>query len=213
MFYDPRSQAHGLPHSPVTALVTPRPIGWISSLSADGVVNLSPYSFFNLVSAYPPFVMFSSAPAKDSQTNAETTGEFVVNVATYDLRHAVNGSSGEYGAHVSEPALVGLEMTASRNVAPPRVARSPIALECRYTKTVTLVSASGAPNPSSIVLGEVVGIHIDDAVLVDGLIDIGKVRPLGRLGYMDYCIVDEVFELVRPGAPEPALARRVKVTP
>lgn len=210
MFYDPRSEQHGLPHSPVTALVTPRPIGWISSVSRAGVVNLSPYSFFNLVSAYPPFVMFSSAPAKDSQRNAEETGEFVVNIATYDLRDEVNASSAEFGAHVSEPSVVGLEMIPCRNVRVPRVARSPIALECRYSKTVGLESGDGKPNPSAIVIGEVVGIHIDEAVLVEGLIDVSSVRPLARLGYMDYCVVDEVFEIRRPGEPAAPLGRKAE---
>jgi flavin reductase (DIM6/NTAB) family NADH-FMN oxidoreductase RutF len=207
MFYDPRHEPHGLPHSPLTALVVPRPIGWISTVSVDGVVNLSPYSFFNFVSVYAPFVMFSGAPPKDAQLNAERTGEFVANIATYDLRHEMNATSTEYGSHVSEPGMAKLAMVPSKNVRVPRVERSPIALECRYSKTVRLEPSDGSSNPSSVVFGEVVGVYISDDVLVDGIVDIKRVRPLGRLGYMDYCVVDDIFSIDRPGAPEAALGR------
>lgn len=162
MYYDPRRDPHGLKHNPMTALVVPRPIGWISTVSRAGVVNLAPYSFFNVVSGAPPFVMFASKPRKDSQRNAEETGEFVYNMATYELREAVNASSTEWEPAISEPERIGLEMAQCREVKPPRVARSPVALECKYFKTVELVSADGTRNQSSVVLGEVVGIHIDD---------------------------------------------------
>ena len=132
MNYDPRTEPHNLAHDPVTSLVVPRPIGWISTLSPQGVVNLGPYSFFNLVSGYPPWVIFSSAPRKHSQTNAELTGEFVFNLATWDLREQMNASSAEFPADVGEPDAVGLEMVPSRNVKPPRVKRSPVAMECKY---------------------------------------------------------------------------------
>lgn len=201
MYYDPRKNDHGLPHNPFTALVVPRPIGWISTLSVNGVVNLAPYSFFNIVSAYPPFVMFASNPRKHSQRNAEETGEFVANLATWELREEVNGSSAEYAFDVSEPEHVGLEMVPSRQVKPPRVARSPVALECRYAKTVELIASDGTRNPSSVIIGEVLGIYIDDRVIVNGHIDIRKMRPISRLGYRDYCVVDDFFSMALPTVP------------
>ena len=203
MYYDPRRNDHGLPRNPMLALVVPRPIGWISTVSRSGVVNLAPYSFFNLVSGSPPFVMFSSKPRKDSQRNAEETGEFVCNLATYDLREVVNASSTEWGPAISEPERMGLEMAPCRAVKPPRVARSPVALECKYFKTVELVSSDGTRNASSVILGEVVGIHIDDAVIVNGLVDVTRLQPLARLGYMDFCAVNELFAIQRPVAPGP----------
>ena len=203
MYYDPRRNDHGLPRNPMLALVVPRPIGWISTVSRAGVVNLAPYSFFNLVSGSPPFVMFSSKPRKDSQRNAEETGEFVCNIATYDLREVVNASSTEWGPAVSEPERVGLEMTPCRAVKPPRVARSPVALECKYFKTVELVSSDGTRNASSVIIGEVVGVHIDDALIVNGLVDVTRMQPLARLGYMDFCAVNELFAIQRPTAPGP----------
>jgi flavin reductase (DIM6/NTAB) family NADH-FMN oxidoreductase RutF len=201
MYFDPRTEQHGLAHSPYTALVVPRPIGWISTIAADGVVNLAPYSFFNLVSSYPPFVLFSSADRKDSQRNAEETGEFVCNLASYELREPMNRSSAPYAQGVSEPARLGLEMAPSRQVKPPRVAAAPAALECKYFKTVELYGSDGRRNRSSIVIGEVVGIYIDDRVIVDGMVDIRRMRPVARLGYLDYCVVDEFFTMPRPSVP------------
>jgi len=206
MYYDPRRNDHNLPHSPFNALVVPRPIGWISTLSAAGVVNLAPYSFFNIVSGYPPFVMFASNPRKDSQRNAEETGEFVANLATWDLREEVNATSADFGPTVSEPQRVGLEMIPCRQVKPPRVARSPVVLECKYSKTVELMSFDGKKNPSSVVIGEVVGVHIDDSVIVNGRVDVTQMKPIARLGYMDYCVVDRLFSIQRPSAPDPEAA-------
>lgn len=202
MFYDPRTQEHGLPHNPWTAVVTPRPIGWISTRSADGTPNLAPYSFFNAVSGQPPFVMFASASRKDSQTNAEATGEFVVNIATWQLRQAMNQTSAAYAADIDEFAVAGLEAVPGTNVAVPRVGQSPIAIECRHNKTVTLVAANGQVAASSVIIGEVVGIHIDDRVLVEGRVDVGKVQPLARFGYMDYSVTTETFAMIRPTVPE-----------
>ena len=202
MHFDPRTERHNLPHNPYTALVVPRPIGWISTIGPGGIVNLAPYSFFNLVSAYPPFVMFASAPRKDSQRNAEESGEFVVNVATYELKDVMNASSAEYGSDKSEPAALGIAMTPSRQVKPPRVARSPVALECRHYRTIELVGSDGKRNPSSVVIGEVVEVYIDDAVIVDGMVDVTRFRPVARLGYFDYCSVDRIFTMPRPPAPE-----------
>jgi flavin reductase (DIM6/NTAB) family NADH-FMN oxidoreductase RutF len=202
MQYDPRINDHNLPHSPFTALVAPRPIGWISTISRDGIVNLGPYSFFNIVSGYPPFVMFASKPRKDSQRNAEETGEFVVNMATWDLREEMNASSADFSSSVSEPVRVGLEMVPSKLVKPPRVKLSPVALECKYFKTVQMVSSDGTVNPASIVLGEVINCYIDDAIIVDGYVDLARAKPIARLGYMDYSVVDKVFEIPRPATPD-----------
>lgn len=198
MFYDPRYDDHGLAHNPWTALIVPRPIGWISSLSEKGVANLAPYSFFNAVSGVPPFVMFSSAGRKDSQMNIEATGEFVVNMATSDLKDSLNITSASVDAEVDEFELAGLEKEHCTNVRVPRVKAAPIALECILNKVVSLNAQDGTKVRSDVIFGEVVGIHISDAVIVDGMLDIKKIRPLSRLGYMDYAVIDEVFSMSRP---------------
>ena len=198
MYYDPRLNSHGLPHDPFLALVVPRPIGWISTLDGAGNVNLAPYSFFNALSTKPPFVMFSSSARKDSQRNAGATGQFVVNVATYELREEVNATSIPADPGVDEAALIGLEMTPSVAVRPPRVTRSPVALECLYIRSVPMVCSKGVVHPATLVIGEVIGVHIDDAVIADGRIDMQRLRPLSRLGYLDYGIIDTVFSLPRP---------------
>jgi flavin reductase (DIM6/NTAB) family NADH-FMN oxidoreductase RutF len=199
MDYDPRSEPHNLARDPVTSLVVPRPIGWITTIAPNGVINLAPYSFFNLVAGRKqPFVMFSSAGRKHTQRNAETSGEFVFNLATFDLRIEMNQTSAVLDETVSEPEMAGLAMVPSRSVKPPRVALSPIALECKYNQTVMLVGSNGKQADSSIVIGEVVNIHVDDSVIVDGMLDIRRMRPIARLGYMDYCVVDDFFTMLRP---------------
>jgi flavin reductase (DIM6/NTAB) family NADH-FMN oxidoreductase RutF len=197
MDYDPRSEPHNLAHSPVTSLVVPRPIGWISTISPAGIVNLAPYSFFNLIAGSPPFVLFSSNPRKHSQANAEATGEFVYNMATFELREQMNVSGSEHPADVSEPEIAGLEMVPSRLVKPPRVALAPIALECRYIKTIEWHGSNGQRSTASAVIGEVVNVHVDDALIVDGKIDLSRIRPIARLGYMDYTVVDNIFTMPR----------------
>ena len=199
MHYDPRRRDHGLAHDPFLALVVPRPIGWISTLDAAGIVNLAPYSFFNALSTKPPFVMFSSYAPKDSQRNAEATGEFVVNLATWALREEVNATSALVPPEVDEAAMAGLEMAPSVSVRPPRVKRSPVALECVYAQTVKLTDRAGTTHPAGVVIGEVVGVHIDDDVIRDGKVDVLRMRPIARLGYMDYASVDAVFSMKRPG--------------
>ena len=198
MFYTTDDNAHGLPHDPIPSLVVPRPIGWLSTVSREGVVNVAPYSFFNLIGTRPHVVMFASFGRKDSQRNSEETGEFVVNMATYDLRDAVNESSAPYDPDISEPELIGLEMAESRLVKPPRIARSPAALECEYLKTVSLPGIDGKPHPTQVVFGRVVAVHIADEVLVDGRVDITRIRPLSRMGYLDYTSVESVFAMPRP---------------
>jgi flavin reductase (DIM6/NTAB) family NADH-FMN oxidoreductase RutF len=198
MHYDPRHEPHKLAHDPVTSLVVPRPIGWITTIAGTGVVNLAPYSFFNLVAGRKqPFVMFSSSGRKHTQRNAETAGEFVFNLATFDLRSEMNQTGAELDETISEPEVAGLEMVPSRVVKPPRVALSPVALECKYSQTVVLEGSNGKKTDNSVIIGEVVNIYIDDSVIVDGVIDIRRMRPIARLGYMDYCVVDEVFTMLR----------------
>jgi len=198
MFYDAVANTHGLQWDPFKALVAPRPIGWISTLGKNGVVNLAPYSFFNAVSTDPHFVMFSSGGRKDSQRNAEETGEFVCSLATYDLRDAMSRTSQHVGPDVDEMDLAGLTPAPSKLVAPPRVKESPVAFECRYWRTIDLPGPDGGPGTHAIVLGQVVGVHIDDAVITGGKVDVTKLKPIARLGYGDYAVIDEVFELTRP---------------
>ncbi len=198
MDYDPRSEPHNLAHDPTTSLVVPRPIGWITTISPAGVVNLAPYSYFNLIASHPPFVMFSSNSRKHTQNHAQSGGEFVFNLATYDLRVEMNVSSGDYPENVSEPDVAKLAMAPSRFVKPPRVAKSPIALECVYAQTVSLTSSNGKTHGYEMVIGEVVNVHIDDAVIVDRMIDMARIRPIARIGYRgDYTVVDNIFEMKR----------------
>jgi flavin reductase (DIM6/NTAB) family NADH-FMN oxidoreductase RutF len=197
VFYETDKNSHGLKRDPFKALVAPRPIGWISSLSADGIANLAPYSFFNAISDVPPFVMFSSAGRKDSLTNIEATGEFVCSLATYDLKDQMNRSSAAVGPEVDEFELAGLTPGPSKLVSPPRVAESPVAFECRHFKTITLPGKDGRGG-YIVIIGHVVGIHLDEAVIVDGKVDVTKLRPIARLGYMDYSVVDDFFSMDRP---------------
>jgi flavin reductase (DIM6/NTAB) family NADH-FMN oxidoreductase RutF len=197
MFYDARTKAP-LKHDPVKALVAPRPIGWISTLSREGVANLAPYSFFNLVASGPSIVAFSSAGRKDSQTNAEQTGEFVCNIASFDQREAVNSSAATLPPEVDEFALTGLGTLPSQMIKPPRVKGAPAHLECVYLQTVPLFSKDGVRNGFDLVLGEVVGVHIDDQFVKEGLVDTAAMRLIARLGYLDYSVTDEVFAMRRP---------------
>jgi len=206
MFYR-TSDPHGLKHNPFNGLVVPRPIGWISSMDKDGNVNLAPYSFFNAVSYFPPQVMFSATSPhtnddgpKDSVRNIIETGEFVHNMATWDLREAVNVSSVAAPHGIDEFEVAGLEKEASEMVAPPRVKASPVHFECKLVKTVDL-PASQPGGSNTVVFGEVVGIHINDSVIVDGIVDIEKLQPISRLGYRDFGQVGGVFEMRRPDWP------------
>ena len=201
MFFEP-SKGHGLPHNPIAACVSPRPIGWISTISKDGHHNLAPFSYFNLVHNFPPTVMFScnglkpDGSTKDSWVNAQDTGEFVYNTATYPLREAVNLSSTAWGAEVDELAEVGLKPAASHLVKPLRVAASPIQFECRTINVIHLPT-DRAENPNTIVFGQVVGVHIDESCLTDGLVDYDKVQHISRLGYQDFATIGPRFELPR----------------
>ncbi len=180
-FYEPAS-GHGLAHDPFNAIVGPRPIGWVSTQGADGSVNLAPYSFFNAFNYKPPIIGFSSIGAKDSLRNVRETGEFVWNLTTRPLAEAMNASSAASPYGVDEFTLAGLTKAPSRLVAPPRVAESPVNFECKLADIVQLKTASGTLVPSWLVLGEVVGVHIDTALLKNGVFDTFSAQILLRAG-------------------------------
>jgi len=197
-FYETRI-GHGLPHDPFKAILAPRPIGWISTVDANGLINLAPYSFFNGFNSSPPIVGFSSEGRKDSVSNAEATGEFVCNMVTRDLAELMNVTSASVSRDVNEMELAGLEPAASTLVKPPRVARAAAAFECKVIQIVPLHDLEGAPLDSFLVLGQVIGVHIDPAFLREGRFDTAAARPIARCGYRgDYAEVGAVFEMLRP---------------
>jgi flavin reductase (DIM6/NTAB) family NADH-FMN oxidoreductase RutF len=206
MYYEPGVTPHGLPYSPFKACVVPRPIGWISTTSPEGADNLAPFSQFQMVNFDPPLVMFSAnqnlrGERKDTVINVERTGEFVWNMATWELREAVNLSSMELPHGADEFLHAGLEKAPSRIVRPPRVAASPIQFECRHLQTQRL-PGNGAVGSVDVVFGQVVAIHIEDRHLRgDGRIDIEGIRPLARVGYHDYTTVEKVFTMTPQGSP------------
>jgi flavin reductase (DIM6/NTAB) family NADH-FMN oxidoreductase RutF len=198
MFYDTAKNDHGLPHNPFKAIVAPRPIGWITSMSAKGDINLAPYSFFNAVSDNPPIVLFSSEGPKDSLVFVEETKEFVCNLATFDLRDEVVETSEDFPPGINEMEKSGLAAAPSRIVRPPRVAASPCALECKLLQVIHLVDLDGRPSGRHVVFGQVVGVHIDDRFIRNGRLDTAAMRPIARCGYADYSVVNEVFAMRRP---------------
>ena len=200
MFYEPR-HGHGLPHNPFNAIVTPRPMGWISTRGANGQDNLAPYSFFNAVAYVPPQVMFASTSSKpdrdgtkDSVANIRETGVFCVNVVEFAARDAMNATSGPWPREVDEFDHARIARAECRMIEAARVAQAPAALECRMTQIVAL---EGEAN--FLVLGEVVGVHLRPDCVVDGVFDITRFQPLARCGYRDYAVVRDVFSLKRPG--------------
>ena len=200
MFYIP-ANGHGLPHNPFNAIVSPRPIGWISTRGLDGQDNLAPYSFFNAVAYTPPQVMFASTGAKpdrgdtkDSVGNIRDTGVFCVNVVGFAQKDAMSRTSGPWPRGVDEFSDAGIERAECSVVGCSRVAASPAALECRLTQIVQLPGEA-----NFVVFGEVVGVHLRDDCLVAGRFDVTRYQPLARSGYMDYSVVREVFEMTRPG--------------
>lgn len=200
MFYRPED-GHGLPHNPFNAIVTPRPIGWISTRGADGQDNLAPYSFFNAVAYEPPQVMFASTSAKpdrdgtkDSVANIRDTKVFCVNVVEYTQRDVMNTTSGPWPRETDEFDKAGIERTDCETIACSRVANAPASLECKLTQIVQLPGAA-----NFVVFGEVIGVHMRDDCLVDGTFDVARFQPLTRLGYRDYSRITEVFSLKRPG--------------
>lgn len=207
MFYESDPKAHGLAHDPFKALVAPRPIGWITAMSLRGEVNLSPYSFFNAFADQPNIVAFSSSGRKDALTFIEETGEFVCNLATFDLRVAMNDTAAPLARGENEMEHAGLTAAPSRVVRPPRVAEAPAALECKWLKTVPLEPLGGAPAAYYLVIGQVVGVFIDDRFIRDGIVDTAAMRPILRGGYRDYFVAtpEARFTMTRPrGGGDPA---------
>ena len=199
-FYEPR-HGHGLPHDPFNAIVGPRPIGWISTRSASGAVNLAPYSFFNAFNYTPPIVGFASIGYKDTVRNAEQTGEFAWNLVTRPLAEAMNQTCASVPPEVDEFNLAGLTPVASRVIAVPRVLESPVSFECRCTQIIQLQGANGEQVPTWLVLGEVVAVHIAQALLKDGIYDTAAAGPVLRGGGpADYFSVgpEQLFRMRRP---------------
>jgi len=202
IFYEPHARdTELLPHDPFKALVAPRPIGWVSTLGDDGAVNLAPYSFFNAVCDKPPMLLFSSAGMKDSAAFAHASREFVWNFPTYALREAMNATSAHLPRGASEFAHAGLELAESRLVGAPRVAASPCALECRVTQMLELTDVEGADTNRHLVIGQVVGVHLDEAFVdARGQVDTAAMQPIARCGYTDeYAVVEALFTMARPG--------------
>jgi flavin reductase (DIM6/NTAB) family NADH-FMN oxidoreductase RutF len=196
-FYEPVN-GHGLAHDPLNAIVAPRPIGWISTLNAAGVRNLAPYSFFNLFNYRPPLIGFSSMGWKDSVANVAATGEFVWNLVTRPLAEAMNASATDLKADEFDHARI--DAAPSRLVAPPRVAASPVAFECKLTQLIRLETKEGRELDQWLVLGEAVGIHIDPALIEDGVYQTARANPISRGGGpADYFEVGELFKMGRPG--------------
>lgn len=205
MFYEPHADPARRPLEidPFKQLVVPRPIGWVTTLSPDGIVNLAPFSFFNAVGDTPPLVMFCpqdrkpDRPVKDSLANVEATREFVCNLVTLELRERMNVTATHFPIGVDELQKAGLTPAPSRIVRPPRVAESPVHLECRYLQTVELPTWD-PESRQTLVIGQVVGIHIDDRLIKDGRVDIVGARPIARLGYSLYTTVDDSFRMPFP---------------
>jgi flavin reductase (DIM6/NTAB) family NADH-FMN oxidoreductase RutF len=199
IFYEPETRDRArLPHDPFKALVVPRPVGWISTLSAAGEVNLAPYSYFNAFSSRPMIVGFSSEGEKDSMAFAVQTGEFVWSMATWALREQMNATAASLPRGQSEFAHAGLETAPSRLVRAPRVKASPAALECRVTEMVALRDLEGRDTGRRLVLGLVVGVHLDERFVRDGWVDTAGMRPIARCGYDEYAVVEKVFSMPRP---------------
>jgi flavin reductase (DIM6/NTAB) family NADH-FMN oxidoreductase RutF len=197
MFYDAVKNNHGLPVDPLKAIVAPRPIAWISSLSAEGAANLAPYSFFNAFSTEPTYIAFGSGALKDSLRNIQATKEFAVNLVSHDVREAMNASSASVGPHVDEFALSGLTKAPCQFIKTPRVAESPACLECRLFKIVDLPDDEGRVS-NFLVIGRVLGVHIDDRFIENGRVNTAAMRPVARLGYSEYATVTEAWRMRRP---------------
>jgi len=204
MFYRPKD-GHGLPHDPFKAIVAPRPIGWVSTLDTDGRANLAPYSFFNGCGDRPPYVMFAQTgpkkpggpEVKDTVTNAEETGEFACSLVSEALKDAMNVSTEAFEAGVDEFEKAGLAKGDGIAVKCPHVAEAPAVLECRTHQVLDLPTwREGWRN--LVVIGEVVGVHIREEYLKDGLLDVLSYHPVARMGYMDYTTVTDRWEMQRP---------------
>ena len=202
LFYEPYARDKAvLPHDPFKAIIAPRPIGWVTTRSAKGEINLAPYSFFNAFADRPPLIAFSSQGYKDSVAFIEETGEFVWNMPTYALRDGMNATAADLERGRSEPEFAGLEMAPCRLVAPSRVAKSPAALECKLVEVKRLADHHGTALDYWLVIGEVVGVHLDPAYVKDGILDMAAMAPIARCGYKDYIVADRPFQMDRPPKP------------
>jgi flavin reductase (DIM6/NTAB) family NADH-FMN oxidoreductase RutF len=197
MFYDAIRNDHGFEVDPLKALVA-RPIGWLSTLSPDGIANLAPYSFFNLVSERPHYVAIGSTGFKDSLRNIQATGEFAVNVATFSLREAMNRSSAVVAPQVDEFTLAGLSKSHCQFIKAPRVAESPACLECRLHKIMELPDDGGKVS-NWLIVARIIGVHIDDRYIEDGRVNSAAMQMILRLGYSEYATIPEVWRMRRPG--------------
>jgi len=202
LFYETKDNAHGLPHDPFKAIVSPRPIGWIGTRGKGGSVNLAPYSYFNAISDHPKTVMFSSSGRKDSLRNAEETGEFTASMVSRVLAEKMNLTSIDAPYGESEFDIAELAMAEGRMVNAPFVAQAYAALECRVTNILEISSLAGLPSGSFVVIGQVMGIHLDEAALTDGMLDMAIAAPVARMGYMDYCEGSQPFQMRRPTWPK-----------
>ena len=199
LFYEPGKRDKSiLRWDPFKALIAPRPIGWVSTMGRDGGINLAPYSYFNAIAANPPILCLSSDDIKDTITYAQETGEFVWNMPTYDLRDQMNMTSAPLPRGANEFEHAGLTQAPCRMVKVPRVAESPAALECKVIEIKRLNDMNGTPINNYLLIGQVVGVHINEDFIADGKVDITRMRPIARCGYTDYAVVDDLFEIVRP---------------
>lgn len=197
MFYDAIRNDHGFEIDPFKALVAPRPIAWISSQSPEGVANLAPYSYFNAVAESPHYLVYGSGAGKDTIRNIEATGEYAVNLATFDLREQMNASSAHLPAHFDEFEHARVRKAACRLIRAPRVSESPVCFECRLSQIIDLPNEQGRVD-NRLVVGRVVGIHIDDEYIRNGRVDTAAMHPIARLGYSDYATVDSSWSMRRP---------------
>ena len=198
MFYETKTNQHNLAHDPFKAIVSPRPIGWISTLSKEGVANLAPYSFFNAVGENPKMVVFGSVGIKDSARNIADTGEFTCNFVSENLKQVMNLSSADCPPDVSEFDFADIGQAAGNMINCPRVAGAFAALECKLVEILNPLDIDGNRSNNHLIIGQVVGIHIAEEAIVDGRFDVTLTKPVSRLGYMDFNTVDNVYEMLRP---------------
>ncbi|MGF7162563.1 flavin reductase (DIM6/NTAB) family NADH-FMN oxidoreductase RutF [Rhodoligotrophos appendicifer] len=192
MFYHSFEDS-GLKHDPFKAMIVPRPIGWISTINEDGRPNLAPYSFFNIISVRPHLIAFASHELKHSAANAQATGEFVYNMVSAHLMDLMLQTSEDVDVEINEFECAGIAMLPSKIVSPPRVADSPVALECRVVNVMQLKDVEGRELDRYLTIGQVVGVHLDDRHLQDGIFDVASAQPVGRCGYHDYTKVSELI--------------------
>ncbi len=198
MFYETAGNRHNLDYDPFKAIISPRPIGWISTLSKDGVANLAPYSFFNAVGTDPHLVMFASSNLKDSARNAVETGEFVCNFVSDNLKEVMNMCAVNCAPDVSEFDFASIASAPGKTVKVPHVADAYAALECKLLQVINPVDLDGNVTNSHMIIGQVSGVHIADEAIRNGRFDVTHTRPVARLGYLDYSTISEVFEIKRP---------------